>query len=260
MFNCDESAVQSNKSGKRIIIPRKYKCAHSVLNGTTRHITALCCVSASGVVLPPLMVFAKGLLTGHHFLKTGPINATYASSESGFVNQDIYLEWFNKTFPRYAPAGRPLLLLQDGASAHLGVDLIDAAIKNDVILLCFPPKMTNLLQPCDVSLYRVMKSHIRACMQKVKMIRGELWVGKQNFPGIFNEVFLNVSTWSHYWCFPSMWYISIEQRCYHGTHEETRIRPVLWEFITWETHWHQPRQQQLWWGAWRIHWASNWGV
>ena len=191
MFNCDESAVQLNKSGKRVIIPRKYKRAHSVLNGTTQHVTALCCVSASGAVLPPLMVFAKGLPTGRHFLKTGPINAAYASSESGFVNQDIYLEWFNKIFLRYAPAERPLLLLQDGASAHLGVDLIDAAIKNDVILLCFPPKMTHLLQPCDVSLYRVLKSHIRACMQKVKMIRGELWVGKQNFPGIFNEVFLS---------------------------------------------------------------------
>ena len=90
----------------------------------------LCAVSASGAVLPPLMVFAKNLPPGQHFLQTGPVNAEYASSESVFFfNQDIYLEWFNKLFLHYAPAKHPLPLLQDGTSAHLGVDLIDAAIK-----------------------------------------------------------------------------------------------------------------------------------
>ena len=36
--------------------------------------------------------------------------------------------------------------------------------------MCFPPTMTRLLQLCEVSIYRVMKSHVRAWMLQVKMI------------------------------------------------------------------------------------------
>ena len=190
IFNCDESAVQLNRAAKKVIIPRKSKHAHSMLNGSTQHITVHCCVSAAGCALPPMIVFAKGMPTSRQCYRNGPINAAYASTDSGFMNRHIYLQWFEKVLLKYAPAERPLLLLQDGASAHLGPELIDSAIQNNVILVCFPPKLTHLLQPCDVSLYKAMKSNTASCMQKVKLIRGELWVGKHNFPGIFNEIFL----------------------------------------------------------------------
>ena len=68
---------------------------------------------------------------------------SHRCSGSGFVDRDMYTECFVKVFLRYAPTERPLLLLQDGASAHLGINLIDAVIANDVILLCFPPNWVN---------------------------------------------------------------------------------------------------------------------
>ena len=43
---------------------------------------------------------------------------------------------FTKVFLDRAPRECPLLLLKDGASAHMGVKLINKAILNDVILLC----------------------------------------------------------------------------------------------------------------------------
>ena len=101
----------------------------------------------------------------------------------------MYTEWFNKDFLRYAPKERPLLLLQDGASAHLGIELIDAAIANNVILLCFPPKLTHILQPCDVGIYRAMKANISNSMQHIRMLRSELWLNKGKIPAILREVF-----------------------------------------------------------------------
>ena len=76
-------------------------------------------------------------------------------------------------------------LLQDGASAHLGIALIDAAIANDVILLCFPPKLTHILQPCDVGIYRAMKANISNSMQHSRMLRGELWLNKEEYLQFF---------------------------------------------------------------------------
>ena len=128
------------------------------------HVSVLCCVAAAGTALPPLIVFSKGMPAGRSFHNDGPINATYS-----FVDRQIYTEWFKKGFLRYASQERPLLLLQDGASVHLGIELIDAAIANDVILLCFPPKLTHILQPCDVGIYRAMKA-ISNSMQHIGML------------------------------------------------------------------------------------------
>ena len=96
-----------------------------------------------------------------------------------------------KTFlPNITPQ-RPVLLIQDSATAHVSPELIDAAIENQVILLCLPSKMTHLLQPCDVSIFKKMRSEISHLMTQIKMVRGENWVSKARFPTVFKEIFLN---------------------------------------------------------------------
>ena len=122
---------------------------------------------------------------GSTYKKDGPPNATYSSSESGIVDREIYAEWFQKNFLTHASKERPLLLLQDGAAAHISPTLIDLAIANDVILLCFPPKLTHILQPCDVAICRTMKAELSKVMHQVKMLRGDCWISKHNFPAIF---------------------------------------------------------------------------
>ena len=97
---------------------------------------------------------------GRVYQNDGPPNATYSESPNGFIDRDIYAEWFEKNFLPHASKQIPLLLLQDGAAAHISPRLIDMAIANDIILLCFPPKLTNILQPCDVVVYRRMKAEI----------------------------------------------------------------------------------------------------
>ena len=135
IFNCDESAIVLSKSARKVLVPRSTKHCHSIANASTQHVSVMCCFSAAGYAMPPMIVFSKGLPAGK-FHRDGPINASYSSSKSGFVDRAIYTEWFKKTFLKFAPTERPLLLLQDGASAHMGPDLIEAAIANDVVLLC----------------------------------------------------------------------------------------------------------------------------
>ena len=152
--------------------------------GTNQHITVLCCVSAAGATVPPLTIFSKGM----PMYTDGPVNGTYASSDSGFVDTNIYFEWFTKNFLRFAPSERPLLLLQDGASAHMSLQLIEKAIEEDVILLCFPPKLTHILQPCDVGIYKTMKAELSKVMGSLRMIRSNLWINKAQFPPVFKQV------------------------------------------------------------------------
>ena len=188
------STVLLNKSAQRVVVPRNSKHCHTRTQGTSEHISVLCCVNAAGGTVPPMVVFSKGLPTLRGFHEQGPVNASYTASDSGFVNKDIYTQWFEKTFLKHASPARPLLLIQDGATAHVSLELIEMAMANQVILLCLPAKLTHLLQPCDVVIYKRMRSEIAKVMQAVKMLRGDLWVTKSRFPTIFKEVFENTFT------------------------------------------------------------------
>lgn len=153
IYNCDEAALYLNKSaGQKVVVPTRFKHAHSVSVATNEHISVHCCASAAGSTIPPMIIFSKSL-PGGAYHKQGPINASYACSESGFMEQTLYQQWFEQTFLPYAVPECPLLLIQDGASSHVSAPLIRSAIANDVILLCLPPKTTHITQPLDVAVY-----------------------------------------------------------------------------------------------------------
>ena len=74
--------------------------------------------------MPPLIIFSKSLPSGRKFQDEGPIDASYSYSDSCFIDRQMYTDWFLKEFLKNAPSEKPLLLLQDGAVAHIGIELI----------------------------------------------------------------------------------------------------------------------------------------
>ena len=59
IYNCDEAAVFLNKSTQKALVPVKSKHCHTQAHGTNQHIFVLCCISAGGSYLPPLIIFSK---------------------------------------------------------------------------------------------------------------------------------------------------------------------------------------------------------
>ena len=166
IYNCDEAALYLNKSTQKVVVPIRQKHAHSLAVATSEHISVHCCVNAAGSAIPPMVIFS-GSLPGGPYHKNGPINALYSASVSGFMNQHMYFEWFEKCFLKHCVPERPVLLIQDGASSHVSVPLLKSAIANDVILLSQPPKTTHILQPLDVAVYRKMKIEMAKVMSQV---------------------------------------------------------------------------------------------
>ena len=54
IFNCDESMVAMDRRTGKVVVSRNTKQAYCEMKGTRDHITVNACVSASGVILPPL--------------------------------------------------------------------------------------------------------------------------------------------------------------------------------------------------------------
>ena len=114
-------------------------------------------MSAAGFSLPPFMIYPRKRVT--EALKVGAYPGTsFKCSDNGWITQELYIEWFN-FFLKNIPPTRPLLLIEDGHSSHVSIEVIELARKNDVHLLCLPPHTTHLLQPLDVGIFKSLKSH-----------------------------------------------------------------------------------------------------
>ena len=68
----------------------------------------------------------------------------FASSDSGWINNDLNQDWL-KFFLKNIPPMKPVLLIQDGHASHMSIELIKLARANDVHLLCLPAHTTHIL-------------------------------------------------------------------------------------------------------------------
>ncbi|KAJ8041608.1 Jerky protein-like-like [Holothuria leucospilota] len=197
IFNCDESIIDLNKSAQRVVIPRRQKHAHSRQVGITQHISIHCCVSASGSVMPPYIIFSKGF-PGGSYAKDGPDGALYGKSDSGFMDEELFLNWFEKIFLTKCPQNRseddPVLLLMDGHVSHCSAPLIQKAKEENVILFALVPHTTHICQPLDVAVYKSLKVHISKMIKIGQALRGDLWIAKKDVPRIIKTPFEHVSS------------------------------------------------------------------
>ena len=115
IYNCDESGMPLEFKIPKVIAAKGTKKVRQCSSGSKTQITILACASGSGQTLPPMVVFA-----GKNFnsvLARGEVPATlYGMSLSGWMDQELFADWFLHHFLVHAISSRPLLLLLDGHS------------------------------------------------------------------------------------------------------------------------------------------------
>ena len=96
------------------------------------------------------------------------------NSESGWVNAELFVKWF-EFFLKCIPPVRPVLLIQDGHSTHISIQLIEMARENNVCLLCLPAHTSHILQPLDVGVFKSFKSNFnKVCGNYMKQNPGRV--------------------------------------------------------------------------------------
>ena len=83
----------------------------------------------------------------------------YGLSNSGWMDAELFGEWFKHHFLLHAPSARPLLLLLDGHASHYNPGVLRIAAEEDIILFLPATSYTHLLQPLDNGLFSSIKSH-----------------------------------------------------------------------------------------------------
>lgn len=195
IYNCDESGMQLDSTNDLVVAPRGAKHVYSQSMGTREHITVHVCICADGKVMPPMIIFAKGF-PGGPYAKDGPDKALYARSESGYMDGELYLEWFKKIFLKECSSERPVLLLQDGHKSHITTALIDLA-RREVILFNLPPHTTHVAQPLDKNIFKPLKVAFGTCLKSLTFARQDFVVAKRDFPRLFKDPFDQVCSPFH---------------------------------------------------------------
>lgn len=135
--------------------PAETKVVFERNGGMGKHfMTVPLCTNAAGEILPPLTIYASKSVN-HLWCSNGPPGASYRCTDSGWISELTFLDWFNNCFLLHTKhIARPLLLVMDNHLTHFDVNLVELAMQHEVILLCLPPHTTHALQPLDVVTFR----------------------------------------------------------------------------------------------------------
>lgn len=190
IYNCDESIVDLNKCTQRVVVPKRMRHAHSREVASSEHISIHCCVSAAGHAMPPFIIF-KQSFPGGNYSRDGPDGCLYGKQDSGFMDSELFLQWFEQLFivhSRPTP-DNPVLLLLDGHISHCSPNLIESAIRHNVTLFALAPHTTHICQPLDVAVYKSFKAHLGKLVNWGKAMKGNFWVPKKNIPRMLKGPF-----------------------------------------------------------------------
>ena len=92
-------------------------------------------VSGTGQVLSPTVLFTRSVPAS--LRNEEPDNWIFRSTKSSFINTKLFLEWFRDIFLKEAPAKRPLLLVLDAHSTHVGFKFVELGKKEYVEVLSY---------------------------------------------------------------------------------------------------------------------------
>ena len=108
------------------------------------YLSVLCCGSACGHLLPPLVVFSGKVLEGAT-VQRGPAGALYGVSDSGWVDNGHFFEWFQDFVAELynRNVASPVVLLVSDRVDYLSLHLLQLAEENKIHILAMPPDLSS---------------------------------------------------------------------------------------------------------------------
>lgn len=200
IFNYDESNLQDDPGKKKFLFRRGTKYPVRVQNHSKSATTIMVCGSASGILLPPYIVFKSGSLW-EPWTNGGPKGfpcctspccskgSRFNCTSHGWMDTITFKDWFFTVFLPHAKrlTGRKVLI-GDNLASHFNADVIKECEDSEIDFVCLPKNSTHLTQPLDVSFFRPLKEAWRYCLAKWKDSNTRLKaIPKSSFPTLLRE-------------------------------------------------------------------------
>lgn len=168
IYNMDETGLSTVQKPKRVLAKKGKHQVGSITSGERgTNTTCICCVSAAGHYIPPMLIF-KRLRFKEELARGGPPGALYTCSESGWINSEIFVEWLRHFISTVKPTpSNTVLLIMDGHYCHTkNLEAIQLAKNNGVVMISLPAHTTHRLQPLDVSFFKPLSVYFNEASDK----------------------------------------------------------------------------------------------
>lgn len=196
IYNVDETGLSIVQSKIPQIVGLKGKRQIGALTAAERGslVTVICCMSAGGTFVPPMMIFPRKNMT-ETLMRGAPLGTLGRCHPSGWVQTNLFSDWF-KHFIKYTKPSEesPVLLLLDGHYSHTrNIEIIDLARENHITIVCLPPHATHKLQPLDKTFMGSLKSHYSEAI-RIWLRHSERPVGPYDIAELFGKAYVNCQT------------------------------------------------------------------
>lgn len=172
----DETGLQLDHRPGKVVAKKGSKYLYRT-TGNRETITIITAINAAGGSIPPHVIVKgktrRSLLSFHS--EDAPEDTTWSWSDSGWTKQGIALLWYTESFLPAIGHERPQVLILDGHDSHNFIELIDAAIENNISIIELPAHTPHWLPPCDRTVFGPFKRACRnACDELMSMFPGTL--------------------------------------------------------------------------------------
>lgn len=153
IFNTDETKTEPKFP--KVLARKGVRTAYILTPPPLPHTSIVGCINAAGESMPPTIINIGKNIQSTWFEDAAP-GVSFASSDSGWINDKIFLSWFD-LFVKFVDTKRQptqkALLIFDGHSSHITIELVKKAALNNILLLQLPPHTTHRVQPLDLSCF-----------------------------------------------------------------------------------------------------------
>ncbi|XP_076455493.1 uncharacterized protein LOC143290089 [Babylonia areolata] len=197
IFNVDETGLSTVQKRCQKIVSAKGKHQIGALSSAERgtNTTAVCCFSASGQYVPPMILFKRKRMSLD--LEEGkPPGSLVTCNESGWMDKITFLMWLRHFIAVVKPSvsNKVLLLLDGHASYTKNLEAIDLARQCGITMLALPPHTTHKLQPLDVSFFKPLQTYYAQAIQSWLRSNQGRTVGPFQICRLFSEAYTKAAT------------------------------------------------------------------
>ena len=107
------------------------------------------------------------------------------------MTRELFYGWLANHFILCIPPGRPVILLVDGHSTHIDIEISKFCDKNGVLLYCLPAHSSHITQPLDVGFYGPLKQAWKKAAVEYSSNNIGKSVTKQTFSRVFKGAWEN---------------------------------------------------------------------
>jgi hypothetical protein len=166
IWNCDESGVQAGRNGSTYVLAKVGSHnVHQVVPDEREWLTVLTCINAAGESIPNFYIF-RGKRFRRNYIQFCEQGATMAMSSKAWMTACLFLAWIDHFIQALqnhttVSVSSPHLLILDGHSSHVTIEVVKRARAVGLHLLTLPSHYSHAMQPLDVAVFKPFKGAFR---------------------------------------------------------------------------------------------------